>query len=116
MLTGGWKHRDDIPKESLLLQFDFPRFRAGNFEINRQLSHEVEEMAKQKGCSSAQLAINWTRMLSKCPGMPLIVPIPGCTTVARIVENSKIVDLTDEEMAQIDQMLSNFTPAGTRYP
>ena len=116
MLTGGWKRREDIPQESLLLQFDFPRFRPGNFEINRQLADKIERVTEVKGCTPAQLAINWTRALSKRPRMPDIIPIPGSTMVARVVENSKYIHITEEEMAQIDAILTAFTPAGTRYP
>lgn len=116
MLTGRFKSREDIPKESLLLQFDFPRFRLSNFEINLQLSRKVEQIAEKKRCTPAQLAINWTRALSKRPGMPTIIPIPGATTAARVKENSKFIDITDEEMAQIDAILANFTPVGDRYP
>lgn len=73
-------------------------------------------MAEKKGCTPAQLVINWTRALSRRPGMPTIIPIPGATTAARVEENSKLVDITDEEMAQIDATLSKFTTAGERYP
>lgn len=48
--------------------------------------------------------------------MPRIIPIPGATTIARVEENSKVVDLTDDEMAQIDATLAKVTPAGSRYP
>ena len=81
-----------------------------------QLVHQVEEMAKKKGCTPAQLAINWTRAISRRPGMPVIIPIPGATTAARVEENSKLIEITDDEMAQIDATLAKFTPAGTRYP
>ena len=116
MLTGQLKKFEDIPKDSLLLHFNFPRFQKDNFEINVQLVEKVEEIANKKGCTPAQLAINWTRSLSRRPGMPTIIPIPGATTVARVEENSKPIDITDEEMAQIDTILAKFAPAGERYP
>ena len=116
MLTGEFKKFEDIPKDSLLLQLNFPRFSKENFDINLQLVEKVEEIAKKKGCTPAQLAINWTRALSKRPDMPTIIPIPGATTVARVEENSKAIDITDEEMAEIDAILAKFTPAGERYP
>lgn len=116
MLTGRFKKLEDIPKESLLLQFKFPRFQPGNFETNLQLAEKVEEIARKKGCTPAQLAINWTRALSRRPGMPTIIPIPGATTAARVEENSKLIHITDEEMAEIDAVLATFTPAGERYP
>ncbi|KAI0872413.1 voltage-gated shaker-like K+ channel, subunit [Hypoxylon argillaceum] len=114
MLTGKLRSVDDI-KDGLFLKFGFPRFQPGNFEANLRLVEQVEEIAKTKSCTPAQLAINWTRAVSKRPGMPTIVPIPGATTVARVDENSKVIDLTDEEMARIDAVLATFTPAGGRY-
>ncbi|KAL8831109.1 MAG: hypothetical protein Q9191_001058 [Dirinaria sp. TL-2023a] len=116
MLTGEFKKFEDIPAGSLLTQFNFPRFQKGNFEINLQLVEKVEAIAKKKGCTSAQLAINWTRALSRRPGMPTIIPIPGATTAARVEENSKLIDITDEELEEIDAILAKFTTAGERYP
>lgn len=116
MLTGQFKKFDDVPQGSLVLSFNFPRFRRENFEKNVQLVEKVEEIAKKKGCTPAQLAINWTRALSRRPGMPTIIPIPGATTAERVEENSKLIDITDAEMAEIDDILTNFTPAGGRYP
>ena len=114
MLTGQIRKFEDLPEDSMMRQY--PRFQPGNFEVNMQLVQQVEEMAEKKGCTSAQLAINWTMALSRRPGMPTIIPIPGSTTVARVEENSKQIDLTDEEMAQIDATLAKFTTAGKRYP
>ncbi|KAJ5156768.1 hypothetical protein N7492_009571 [Penicillium capsulatum] len=114
MLTGQIKKFEDLPEDSMMRHF--PRFQPGNFEINMQLVQQVEDLARAKGCTPAQLAINWTRELSKRPGMPTIIPIPGATTAARVEENSKLIELTDEEMAQIDSTLAKFTTAGNRYP
>ncbi|KAI1455982.1 Aldo/keto reductase [Annulohypoxylon moriforme] len=114
MLTGQIKKYTDIPEDSMLRMF--PRFSPENFDINLQLVKQVEELAKKKGVTPGQLAINWTRMVAKRPGMPTIIPIPGATTAARVEENSKLIDLTDEEMGQIDATLAKFTPAGDRYP
>ncbi|KAK7757118.1 hypothetical protein SLS62_000665 [Diatrype stigma] len=114
MLSGQYKSVDDLPADSMLRHF--PRFQPGNFEINLELVKEAEGLAKKKGCTPAQLAINWTRALSRRPGMPTIIPIPGATTAARVEENSKEVDITDEEMAEIDAILAKFSPVGERYP
>lgn len=116
MLTGAWKKFDDIPKDSLLFQFGFPRFQKENFDKNVKLVEKVEELAKQKGCTPAQLALNWTVALSRRPGMPTIIPIPGATTTARVEENSKFIEMTDEELAQIDDILAKFTTSGDRWP
>lgn len=114
-LTGQIKKFEDIPEDSYLRYV--PRFQpGGNFENNIKLVHEVEALAKQKGCTTAQLAISWVRALNGRPGMPTIIPIPGATTAERVRENAKLVELTDEEMAAIDKILEGFTPIGRRYP
>ncbi|KAL4746290.1 hypothetical protein BDW72DRAFT_38338 [Aspergillus terricola var. indicus] len=115
MLTGQLKKHSDLPKDSLLLQFEFPRFQQENFEKNLQLVSKVEEIAARKGCTPAQLAINWTIALSRRLNTT-IVPIPGSSTPERVDENSKIVEVTDEELDQIDAIVKSFTPAGERYP
>jgi pyridoxine 4-dehydrogenase len=114
MLTGQIRSFDDLPADSMMRHF--PRFQPENFAINLQLVDQIEAMAKRKGCTPAQLAINWTRALSRREGMPTIIPIPGATTKARVEENSKLVELTDAEMKEIDETLSKFKPAGGRYP
>jgi pyridoxine 4-dehydrogenase len=114
MLTGKFKSLDDIPKDSIL-RF-FPRFQPGTFDINLELVRKVEEIAQRKGCTPAQLAIAWVKALSRRPGMPTIIPIPGATTAERVEENSKQVDLSDQEMEDIDAILSKFETAGERYP
>lgn len=116
LLTGQFKKVEDLPKDSLLTQFEFPRFKKENMEKNVVLVGKVEELAGKKGCTPAQLAINWTRTLSRRPGMPTIIPIPGASAAARVEENSKVVEITDREMAQIDAILAGFTPSGERYP
>lgn len=114
-LTGQIKGYDDIPEDSPLRHM--PRFQPGvNFDNNIKLVHQVEELAKQKGCSPAQLAISWVRALNGRPGMPTIIPIPGATTAERVRENANIVELTDAEMAAIDKILDDFKPLGRRYP
>ncbi|KAI1174583.1 putative aldo/keto reductase [Nemania sp. FL0916] len=113
LLTGHVKKIDDI--EPMMKMWKLPRIQEENFNQNMQLVNTVLKLAEKKGLTPAQLAINWTRALSKRPGMPTIIPIPGATTVARVEENSKLADLTDEDMAQIDAILAKFPVAGDRY-
>ncbi|KAG6362048.1 hypothetical protein INS49_010277 [Diaporthe citri] len=114
LLTGEIKSPDDIPEDDM--RKHMPRFQAGNFEHNITLVHKVNELAKKKGCTPGQFALGWVRTLSKRPGMPTIIPIPGATTVERVNENSKLVDLTDEEMNVIDGILEKMEVKGDRYP
>lgn len=114
LLTGEIKSPDDIPEDDM--RKHFPRFQPGNFEHNLVLAEKVNEMAKKKGVTPGQFALGWVRTLSKRPGMPTIIPIPGATTAARVNENSKLVDLTDEEMKVIDEILEKMEVKGSRYP
>lgn len=92
-----------------------PRFSPENFETNFKLVQEVEKLAAKKGCTPAQIAINWVLAQSEKPGMPKIIPIPGASSVERVKENTTIVPLTDEDLAEIEKTLASFTPAGDRY-
>ncbi|KAL4782333.1 NADP-dependent oxidoreductase domain-containing protein [Aspergillus varians] len=115
LLTGQIRKYEDIPEDSMLR--DYPRFQPENFDINVQIVHKVEELAAKKSCTPAQLAINWVRSLSGRPGLPpVVIPIPGATTAARVEENSRVVELTEQDMAEIDAILAKFTPVGERYP
>ncbi|KAL4799729.1 NADP-dependent oxidoreductase domain-containing protein [Aspergillus venezuelensis] len=104
MLAGQLKKDSDLPADSLLRQMDFPRFQEENFEKNLQLVSEVEEIAARKGCTPAQLAINWMIALLRRVGTT-IVPIPESSTPERVKENSMLVDVSDEELDQIEEIL-----------
>ena len=76
----------------------------------------MEKIAKKKGCTPGQVAINWILGISKRPDMPKIIPIPGSSNPVRIKENSTIIDLSAQDMAEIDEALVNYVPSGDRYP
>jgi pyridoxine 4-dehydrogenase len=115
MLTGGIKSINDLPEGSAIRYH--PRFQPDTFPINMELVKEVQNIAQRKGVTPAQLAVNWVRSLSKQKGKPsTIIPIPGSTTASRLAENAKVVDLTSEEMAEIDSVLKKFEVVGARYP
>ncbi|KAJ4394131.1 hypothetical protein N0V93_003348 [Gnomoniopsis smithogilvyi] len=114
MLTGQINSPDDLPKDDI--RRHFPRFSPENFAHNITLLHKVKELAEKKGITPSQFAISWTLALSKRPGMPTIIPIPGATTVDRVNENSKLVELTDEDLAAVDEILEKMDVRGARYP
>jgi pyridoxine 4-dehydrogenase len=93
-----------------------PRFQPDTFDINLELVRQVESIAARKGCTPGQLAIGWCIALSRRPGMPTIIPIPGATTAERVRENATLVEVTDAEMAEIDVVLKKFPVVGGRYP
>ncbi|KAF7548383.1 hypothetical protein G7046_g8697 [Stylonectria norvegica] len=112
-LGGQFKKPDDLPEGDF--RKHSPQFSEENFYKNLELVKGVEKLAAKKGVTSGQIAINWLLALSKRPGMPKIIPIPGSQNADRVKENSKIIELTDEDLAEIEELLASFKPAGTRY-
>jgi pyridoxine 4-dehydrogenase len=113
MLTGQIKSFEDIPDNDF--RKILPRFQPENFDNNLKLVRELEKIAMKKKCTPAQLALGWVRSLSKRDGMPEVIPIPGTITVERVMENSVEVDLTEDEMKEIDTVLASCEVIGDRY-
>lgn len=113
MLTGEIKSPDDIPEADY--RRTLPRFQGKAFETNIQLVSELQNFAKQKGCTPAQLAISWVKHQSKSNGNPEIIPIPGASTEARVKENATDVQLTEAELANIQSILNKCEVVGGRY-
>ena len=109
-LTGQIKSPDDVPDDDV--RRVHPRFTGENFAKNIQLVHEVEAMAKEKGCTTAQLALAW--VLAQGDD---IVPIPGTKHVRYLDENigALEVKLTDEDLRRLDEILPPGAAAGQRY-
>jgi pyridoxine 4-dehydrogenase len=80
------------------------------------LVHDLQDIAKRRNLTPAQLAIAWTKQQSRKNGNPEIIPIPGATTASRVEENSKEVTLSSDELAEIDKVLGSFEVQGSRYP
>ncbi|KAJ5587724.1 uncharacterized protein N7459_003489 [Penicillium hispanicum] len=114
VLTGAVTSLADIPEHDGRRRMS--RFQEENFNHNLKLINEVRSLADRKGVAPAQIALGWIRSLNEKPDMPTIIPIPGGTTVDKVVQNMVGVKLlTDEEMAEIDAILKQHTVAGPRY-
>jgi len=106
-----------ISKDTQFDKNDFrnvvPRFSPENREANQALVDLVEEFAKQKKASSAQIALAW--LLAQ---KPWIVPIPGTTKLHRLEENigGASVTLTADDVRQLDEATSKLELQGARYP
>jgi pyridoxine 4-dehydrogenase len=111
--TGKYRKYSDIEPDSVLQTM--PRFQPDVFDENIKLLHAVEDMAKAKGVTPAQIAIGWVLAQSGSKGMPTIIPIPGATTSKRIEENTKPAKLNDDDMKALGDMLKEFPPIGDRY-
>jgi aryl-alcohol dehydrogenase-like predicted oxidoreductase len=90
-----------------------PRFSPEARKANMVLVHLVQAVAKRKGATPAQVALSW--LLAQ---KPWIVPIPGTTKLPRMEENLGAVDvqLTTEDLKQIDEETSKLLLEGERLP
>jgi aryl-alcohol dehydrogenase-like predicted oxidoreductase len=89
-----------------------PRFRPENLARNQPLVDAFAQVARDKGCTPAQLAIAW--VLSRDPH---VIPLMGARTRAQLSETlgALEVELTSEDHARIDAAIPQGAIAGTRY-
>ena len=109
-LTGQIQSFDDLAPDDY--RRTAPRFQGENFAKNLELVHAIQDMARRKGCTPAQLALAW--VLAQDPDF---APIPGTKRRDRLEENvgSLSVDLSEEELRQIDEIAPKGVAAGERY-
>ena len=109
-LTGQITSPDDFPEDDF--RKFHPRFQGENFAKNIALVREVEAMAKEKGCTTAQLALAW--VLAQGDD---VIPIPGTKRVRYLDENigALEVDLSDADLKRLDEILPPGAAAGMRY-
>jgi aryl-alcohol dehydrogenase-like predicted oxidoreductase len=90
-----------------------PRFTPEARKANQALVDRLGEIAAKKQVTPAQIAIAW--LLAQ---KPWIVPIPGTTKLHRLEENigAVAVELTPDELRDIDSAVSKITVQGARYP
>jgi aryl-alcohol dehydrogenase-like predicted oxidoreductase len=110
-LTGQFTRLEDLPADDY--RRNSPRFQGENFQKNLDLVHRVEEIAKQKNCKPAQLALAWVLAQGKD-----IAPIPGTKRRKYLEENVAALDvkLTEEDLRRIDEIFFTGAAAGPRYP
>jgi aryl-alcohol dehydrogenase-like predicted oxidoreductase len=110
-LTGQIRSFDDLEADDY--RRHSPRFQRENFQKNLDLVRKIEDMAAQKGCSAAQLALAWVMAQGE-----YIFPIPGTKRMQYLEENvgALQVSLTPQELQDIDALAPKGAAAGTRYP
>ncbi len=110
-LSGQIKTEADIPEGDF--RRNGPRFQGENLRRNVELVARVEQLAAEKGCTAAQLALAW--LLAQGED---VVPIPGTKKRSRLVENVGAVDvqLTEQDLARIAELAPVGATAGARYP
>ena len=89
-----------------------PRFQGKDFRHNRRLVARLEEIARRKGCTAAQLALAWLLAQGRD-----IVPIPGTKRRHYLDENlgALAVTLTKGDLRDIDKAIPKGAAAGMRY-
>jgi aryl-alcohol dehydrogenase-like predicted oxidoreductase len=84
-----------------------------NFAANLKLVERFAEIAANKACTRAQLCLAW--LLAQGDG---IAPIPGTKRVSYLEDDmaAAAVDLSDDELQQLDTLFAPANIAGHRYP
>lgn len=109
-LTGQIKSPSDFEEGDY--RRNAPRFQGENFQKNLELVAAVEELAAQKKCTPAQLALAWVLARGND-----IVPIPGTKRKRYLAENigALAISLSNDELQQIDDVFPVGAAAGARY-
>ena len=90
-----------------------PRFTPEALKANQALVNLLGSIARRKNATPAQIALAW--LLAQ---KPWIAPIPGTTKLHRLDENfgAVSVELTPDDLRDIDSAASKITVQGARYP
>jgi aryl-alcohol dehydrogenase-like predicted oxidoreductase len=110
-LSGAITAPDDLAEDDF--RRHNPRFQRENFDSNLALVERVREIAAEKDATPGQLALAW--LLHRGED---IVPIPGTKRVKYLEENAAAADLelTEQDMARLDEAAPVGATAGERYP
>jgi aryl-alcohol dehydrogenase-like predicted oxidoreductase len=109
-LTGQIKSLDDFAPDDR--RRGFPRFQGDNFAKNLDVVARVEEIAREKGVTAAQLALAW--VLAQGDD---IVPIPGTKRRSYLEQNAAAASITlsPADLACIAAAAPKGVAAGQRY-
>ena len=91
---------------------NLPRYTGEHWENNQKLASDFAQIATEKKVTPAQLALAWILAQSEN-----IIPIPGTKRIKYLEDNAKAVDveLSVEDIATIEKLLSNYPNVGSRY-
>jgi len=109
-LTGSITSRDDLESDDWRLKN--PRFSEENIKQNLVIVERINQLAKIKNCTPAQLALAWIAHRDKN-----YVSIPGTRNINRLQENAMAIEvsLSVEELKQITSQLPADLVHGDRY-
>jgi aryl-alcohol dehydrogenase-like predicted oxidoreductase len=109
-LTGRFKKPEDLAEDDWRRRH--PRFEGENFQRNLRLAETVGLIAREKGCTAAQLALAWVLAQGND-----IVPIPGTRHARHLEENARAIDvrLTQDELRRLEEAFPIGAASGDRY-
>jgi aryl-alcohol dehydrogenase-like predicted oxidoreductase len=109
MLTGAVRSTDGLTEGDLRRRV--PRFDDGNLEHNLALVDALSALAREVGCTPAQLALAW--LLARGDD---VIALPGCERVAHAEENARAADVRLDEamLARIEALFPPGAAAGAR--
>lgn len=110
-LTARFKKFDDFPADDY--RRNSPRFQGENFQKNLDLVRKVEEIAREKSCTSSQLALAWVLAQGED-----IIPIPGTKHRKYLEENAAAaeINLSANDLRRLNDVFPQGAAAGLRYP
>ena len=110
-LSGAISSPDDLAEGDF--RRNNPRFQGANFDKNLELVERVREIASERDVTPGQLALAWLLHQSED-----IVPIPGTKRREYLEENAAAddIELSEDELARIDEAAPAGFAAGERYP
>jgi aryl-alcohol dehydrogenase-like predicted oxidoreductase len=110
-LSGRFQSPDELDDNDF--RRNGPRFQGENLQHNLELAARVRELAEKKNVTAGQLAIAW--VLAQGDD---VVPIPGTKRRTYLEENvaAADVELTEEDLAALDEAFPVGAAAGDRYP
>jgi len=118
-LTGQIKRFEDLAPDDY--RRNSPRFQGENFQRNLDLVQRIKQIAADKKCTPAQLALAWLLARPLSGGLAChesIVPIAGTKRRAYLDENLGALEITlrPQDLARIDEVAPRGAASGERYP
>ncbi len=113
-LAGAMRSAADVAAfEAKDIRRGMPRFQGENFAANLSLLEGYLMLAREAGCTPAQLALAWLLHRGEH-----ILPIPGTTRASHLQENLAAAEivLCKDMLARMDELINRRTVAGARYP
>jgi aryl-alcohol dehydrogenase-like predicted oxidoreductase len=108
-LTGNIKSFDELPEGDF--RRSLPRFQPENWDANFKLVTFIEELANEKRCTTAQIALAWVLTQGN------VAAIPGMRQSQHLHDNIRAaeIDLNHDELALLNKIAQEAEPIGERY-